>query len=287
MLSLLPHVTFTLNQLRESPYGAAHVGLFEGLKAEGRQVLLVELDHAEAKAAAQARVVAVDVRLDGFADRFSKQLLTVCGNKRDGELYTHFFPVPLNELTRPVLNDQLVEMKRWQKSLETTPYAALAAMKPELDALIAEGKAALDAREDANQGNREFRDVGARKLWVDSVNAARKETHGALAKLPHEHPHLPSNFADRFFLSERNGEAEDEGDSLEALEAQAASLREALAQVEGRVAELKSAEEAARAKKAAEVRKAREAALAELDRTTAELSAKRAAIVAELNELSE
>src|SRR6185295_6405416 len=62
--------------------------------------------------------------------------------------------------------------------------------------------AAVAARDNARQANREFRDVGERRRWVDRMNAARKEVYGTLAKLPHEGLGLPSDFADQFFLSE-------------------------------------------------------------------------------------
>lgn len=282
-LTLLPHTTFTLSRLNTDPFGAPYVARFEGLHVEGRQVLLVELDLADAKTGAQARVVAIDVRLDEFASRFSNQILALTGNNRRADLYTHYFTKPPNELTRPILNNQLVEMKKWLGSLAKTPHASLAAMAPELDALIKEADEAVDARRDVSQQIREFRDVGAKRQWVDRLNAARKETHGALAKLPHEHEHLPPDFADRFFMSESESDEGAEANTVEALDAQAASLREALAQVEARAAQLRAAEAAAREKKAAEARKAREAKLAELDKAAAELAEKRAAVLAELD----
>ena len=279
-LTLLPHATFTLSRLKTDPFGAPHIALFEGIKSEGRQVLLQELDLTDAKIEAQARVVAIDVRLDEYANRFSKQILTITNNNRRADLYTHYFPRPPNELTRPTLNDQLVEMSKWPVSLAKTPHAALAAMLPELEALLAEAKAAMDARDDVQQENREFRDVGAKRQWVDRHNAARKETHGALAKLPHNHEHLPSDYANRFFLSDSADKDEADADTLEGLEAQVAALREALVQMEERVTERRAVEVAALERKLAEQRKAQEAKLAELDKKAAEIAAERAALEA-------
>jgi len=283
MLTLLPHPTYTYSRLKAHPLGAPHVARFEVLKAEGRQVLLHELDHVEAMAEAQALAVAVDSRLDDFAGRLSKAILTITSDDRTSALYTHYFDKPVGELTKPVLRGQLDAMRRWQLSLPKSPFEALSAMAAELAALIAEADAAVLARDNARQGNREFRDVGERKQWVDRVNAARKETHGALSKLPHENPALPSDFADQFFLSEPEREGEAEADTLEALQAQATSLREALAGVEARIAELEAAEAAAEQERAARARAAQQAELAELDRVAAELEKKRAAIRAQLS----
>lgn len=79
---------------------------------------------------------------------------------------------------------------------------ALAALAPEAETHVAAGNAATLLRDNAQQANRTFRDVGERKQFIDKLNANRKEIHGALAKLPFEHPNLPTDFADGFFYSE-------------------------------------------------------------------------------------
>lgn len=283
LLALLHHPTFTANRLRVHPLAAPHVARFEARRVEGRQLLLLELDHVERKAEAYANVVAVDVRLDAFADRLSQEILTLTGKNRKSPLYTHYFEKPLNELTRPVLRGQLEAMTKWMVSLPKSPYPTLAGMVPELQALLEEANAAVEARKDAEQANREFRDVGERRQWVDRLNADRKEVYGALSKLPHEHPHLPADFADQFFARESEdgaGADESEEETVEALKGQAASLREALADVEARIVAAEEAEAAAREAEA--VRAAKEAALAELDRAASELEARRAALRAEL-----
>jgi len=279
MLSLLPHPTFTISRLRTTPHGAPYVARFEELREEGRQVLLHELAYIEAITEAQARVVAIDIQLDGFASRLSKEILTITSDDRTNALYLHYFERPLGEVTRPVLNGQLETMKKWLISLPKSPYPALSAMAQELEALIAQADDAVTAREGARAQNREFRDVGERRQWVDRLNGARKEVHGALAKLPHEDPGLPSDFADQFFLSEPEREEAEPG-SVEALRAEAEALRETLARVEARVAEAEAAE--AQRKAAAEARTAQEAELAELERAAAALEQKRAALKAQL-----
>jgi hypothetical protein len=283
MLALLPHPTFTTSQLKAHPLGAPHVPRYEAITREGRQVLLHELALIEAMTVTRAQVVRVDGRMNGYASRLSKAILNITGDDRAHPLYTHYFEKPLNQLIKPVLRAQLETMRKWHLSLAKSPQAELSAMAPELAALLAEADAAAAAWEEARQQNREFRDVGERRQWVDRLNAAQKEVYGALAKLPYENPGLPSDFADQFFLSEaaRDDEADEaEADTVEALDAEAASLREALAQVEANLSRARAAEE--EQKKAAEAHAAQEAELAELDRAAAELEQKRAALRTQL-----
>jgi len=283
MITLLPHPTYTASRLKAHPLGAPHVARFEALKAEGKQVLVQEIEHIEAVTEAQAVAVAVDFRLDGYATRLSKVLLSLTGEDRTHPLYTHYFEKPLHELKKPILAGQLAAMKKWLVSLPKSPHPELSGMAAELATLVAEADAAVVARDAARQQNREFRDVGERRQWVDRLNATRKEVYGALAKLPYEHPGLPSDFADGFFLSgpEREDEEED-ADTVEALEAQAAALRQALAEVEARLAEAAAAEAEAQRRDAEKARAAQRAALAELDRAAAELEQQRAALRAQL-----
>lgn len=282
MLSLLPHPTYTLSRLKAHPQGVPHGVRFEVLRDEGRQVLLQELDHLEVMAKAQARVVAIDFRLDEFASRLSKVLLILTADNRTNPLYKHYFDVPLSQLTQPVLNVQLETMRKWQVSLSKSPQAALSAMEPELAALITEANAAVAERDNARQANREFRDVGERRQWVDRLNAARKEVYGALAKLPHEGLGLPSDFADQFFLSEPEREEEAEADSVEALKVEVASVGAALARVKARLAKAEAAEADKQHKAAAEARALQEAELAKLNQEAVVLEQKRAALQAQL-----
>lgn len=279
MLALLPHATFTLSQLQAHPLGAPYVPLYEAIRAEGREVNNRELDLIEEKAAARAVVVATDSKADNYVSRLSKAVLTITGDDRSSGLYTHYFDKPVSELTRPILRGQLATMRKWLISLPLSPHAALSGMAAELAALVDEADQAEAALQLADARIREFRDVGERRQWVDRLNAARKEVHGALAKLPHEHPELSSDFADQFFLSEP-GRDDDDDDSVEALQAKEAALQKDLSRVQARLAEVTRIE--AEEKKAAEERAAKAAALAELEREAAALEKRRAALKAEL-----
>lgn len=279
IFGLFPHIGYTLERLKAEPLAAAHVPVFEALRTEGLQVLTTELGMIDAKIGAQVRVTTTDGKLNEYAGRASKAVLVITKDERDNPLYTNLFGSKnLTEFRRPVLGEQLEAMRKWIPSLQQSPYPTLQAMAAELVTLVAEADAAKAARDSVQQQNRFFRDVGARRQWVDNLNAARQEVYGALAKLPHQHPELPSNYADLFFLRDKRGagEGEEGEETLESLQALAEEMREELQELEARIAEMEEAE--AEAKKAAEARAAEEAKLAELDRAAAELDKQRAAL---------
>ena len=142
--------------------------------------------------------------------------------------------------------------------------------------------AANGARETARQQNRVFRDVGLRRQWVNDLNAVRKEVHGALSKVMHQHTGLPAGFADSFFARERKRPKADEVETMDALLALKESLHGEIEEVEARIAALQEAEEAER--QAAEARSAEEAELVELDKAMAALEKKRKALREKLDE---
>ena len=283
LISLLPHADYTVGRLNANPLVAHLAAPIEALRGEGLQLLLTERDMSAAQTWAQVRVDTADDRLNHLAGRVSKAILTITNDERDKSLYTHFFGNKnLTEFRRPKLGEQLEAMTKWIPSLQNSPFPALQAMAPELAALVEEADEAVKARDNAQQQNRFFRDVGARHQWVENLNAARKELYGVLGKLAHQHPELPSNFADLFFMKKSEGEAaeEPEEETAEALREHAEELRQELQGVEGRIQELEAAEAAAR--RAAEARAAEEARLAELDRKAAELERERKALRARL-----
>jgi len=287
LLTLLPHASYTVSCLQARPLGAPYVARFEELRARGMQVLLQEIALEENRMAAQARIGVADEVLDLLAARVSNEALALTRGDRSHALYQFFFSgKSLSRFVKPVLGRQLQAMKAWRPWLSQCPHPSLTALVPELEAAFAEADGALAARATARQQIREFRELGARQRWVNDLNAARKEVHGSLAKLPHQQPGLPSDFADHFFLSapprerEREKEAPADPETVEGVRAQLAAQRAAVVATEARLQQMEAAEAAAR--KAAEARAVEEAALADLDRAVAEMERKRAAIRARL-----
>ena len=277
-------IRYTLGQLRAHPLGAPHVAVFEGLRAECIEVHEADLCLLEDQADAQARVDVTDDKLNEMATRFSRALLTLTGNNRSSPTYRYYFgSKPLAAFKKRTLGGKLKEMAAWIPSL---PGAApsLQAMGPELIAAVAAGQQAENAKEDVARQRRELRDIGPRRQLIDRLNAVRKEVHGALARLPHEHLHLPTNFADQFFRRDHSRpEREDDSgvETVESARAHLEALRADVVATEERIAELLAEAEAE--EQAARARAKQEEVVADFDRALAELLAKRAAAIAELD----
>jgi hypothetical protein len=164
-------------------------------------------------------------------------------------------------------------MTDWSSTLATCGVPALAALAAEAETLYKLGKDASDLREKAQNDNRNFRDVGARKQFVDALNASRKEVSGALAKLPFQDPNLPQDFADHFFLNEP---PRDEEETLDDVKESIAALEVQLAEEKNRLAKMEL--EAAEAAKAAQEEQAKEDQAAALEAQAAELLKQAAAL---------
>ena len=178
---------------------------------------------------------------------------------------------PLGRFRRPVLGGQLLAMADWSETLTKCGVPALAALAPQASQLVDAGRAAEALRNAAQKKNRDFRDVGVRKQLIDKVNAARKETHGALAKLPFENPALPQGFAETFFYSDPPRAEEETIDEVKT------SIEELTAELAERSALLKKLEEeAAIEAQEAKDRQAHELAVEELEAQAQELLKKAA-----------
>ena len=282
LLTLFPQVGYTLQRLKAHPEGAPHVAIFEGLRAEGLEVLTRELEIIDALTEAQARVDMADSNLDAFAGRLAKAVLTLVDDDREHALYVHYFRnKTLKEFRRPVLGAKLVSMRGWVRSLQESDVPTLHALAPELTVLVQAAEATVQARDHAQMANRIFRDTGARAQWVDRVNAARKALHGALAQLPHQQLGLPPDFADQFFLKEQKREVTEDEETVASMQATIARQREELAASELRLKELE--EDAEAAKKAADARAAKVAQLTELERVMEAMAKQHAALTQALD----
>ena len=157
-------------------------------------------------------------------------------------------------------------MKLWIPQLAASEVPALVTLGVKVAAAVAAAEDAVKAYVTLEQQHAYFREAGDRKKFFDHLNATRKETYGALAKLPYLHPDLPSNFASLFFL---RGPSRDEQEAtVESVEKAIASLEQQLTErrAELEVLEAKAEE---KAKKAAE-REAKKALAAQLAKEAAE-----------------
>lgn len=262
LLTLLIQIRYTLSRLLAHPLTSTFVPAFQALRDQWTAVQALEISLNEQLSNAKAQVDIADAALDDFATRFSNALKALTGQNQGADLYVHFFKKPLNEFKRPILSRQLAAMEAWILSLDGTAHATLAAMKPELIALVTAGKKAEADLTAIEQKIRTFRDVGERKQLFERTNAERKNTHGALAKLALSTPGLPGSFQDQFF---KRSESDDEPEeTIDSVDVEILALEEKLKERRERLAELKK--EADDAAKEAEDRAQKEARLAALNK---------------------
>jgi hypothetical protein len=251
---LLREIQYSLSQMSQEPLAAAYVPPFQALRDEWQTVLLEEIGILDQISQAQAAVNKADRALDVFAGSVSRAIDDNTDGKTRKQLRTALFKnKALSKFRRPVLSSQLLAMTDWSDILIKCGVAALVALAPKADQLVNAGQAADALRSDAQQQNRQFRDVGARKQFIDKVNAARQDAHGGLGKLPFQNPTLPQDFGEGFFYSEPPRDEEETIDEVQS------SIVELSAQLEERQALLKKLEDEAASEAHAEKdRKAKE-----------------------------
>ncbi|MDC3959504.1 hypothetical protein [Polyangium jinanense] len=278
LFTLLRELQYTFSRAVQEPLAATYVPVFQELREQWKLILLEEIEILDALAHAQAAVDKADGGLDGFAGRVSRAVDDHTSGNTRKQLRTALLKnKPLGKFRRPVLGGQLQSMTDWSETLTKCGVPALVAMAPEADALVAAGQSAEELRKKAQGKNRDFRDIGARKQFIDKVNGARKESHGGLAKLPFQHATLTSSFADGFFYSEPPREEEETIDEVKT------SIAELLAQLEERQAFLKKLEEEAENEAKAAAEQAAQAQTAEdLEAQAQALLAQAAALKAKL-----
>jgi hypothetical protein len=201
------------------------VPIFKTLSDELRGILLQELGILEALSDGQAAVDKADEGIDRFSGRVFHVVEDVTGGHPTHPLKLHLFKKKsLGKFQKPVVRGQLAIMKAWPSSLMGSDNETLKAMVPELNALLAAADSAVSIQGTASAANRQFRDVGTRKQFIDKVNALRKQTHGELSKVPFQQLGLPSDFADQFFRPEPRVEEEEEEETIDTVKASITEL---------------------------------------------------------------
>lgn len=269
--SVLFEIIYSLCRLLANPLTALLAAQFQARRDEWKLVNDEEITNEEASSFAQARIDAANDAIDAFCSKLSKIILIITKDDRTHSLYVHFFgQKTLSRFVRPKLGEQLKSMRTWSDSLKKSPSPELKALVPELDALITAADEAIAARDTAAHESKVFRDLGARKAFIDRVNVTRKTTHGELAKLAIQTPGLPADFAEQFF----HKVPPEEEATIESVSTKITTLGEELEEQKELLAELqKEADE--EAKLEAEKKEA-EAELEELDKKDGENDRRRA-----------
>lgn len=143
-------------------------------------------------------------------DAIQQAVLLETKNDRKAPLFLLYFGAKRpHELKRPVLGGQLETMRGWIHSLLASSNPVLAALGARVAHQVAAADVAVASQAKAEQQNRDFRTIGARKGLLDSLNAIRKAIYGKLSELPHASPaeHLPATFAEPFFRHDSGGKS--------------------------------------------------------------------------------
>ena len=194
--------SYILGELSAHPLAAPLIIKFDAFQAQwfttNTSRIMLEIGQQKARGV----VAAADDALDDFVDLLDRTLLIAVKNDRTAALYTHYFGLkPPNLLKRPILGDELVTVRNWLPSIQSSPIAAVAALAPLLMQILATADAAVATLQAAEQAIKDFDGIGAKKTLIDAFNALCISAYADLAAMPHSNPNaaLPSNFADRFF----------------------------------------------------------------------------------------
>lgn len=201
---------------------------------------------------ARALAFSADDDLNRLVDDTKNAVLALSNGDYQAPLYKQLFSGQSpSELKRPLLGSQLATMRTWIGPLGAAGNADLSAIATRLATAIAKADDAETKMALAHQAMDNFI-AGPRTTFINECNALRKLTYGKLGEIVHNNPELPSDFSDRFFMT--NGGS------------RAPSISELTLSVERLRAKLKRQEallEAMKEKAALQVKARQEAELAE------------------------
>lgn len=207
LLALLGDIRYTLARLQANPFAGPLVAEFQDLREEWMIVQAQEIENQEELSDAQALVDVADIQLAAFAGRVSKMVLALVKNDRNHPIYLHFYGDNSQSLlARPHLGVEILEMRPWLTSIETSPHPSLQALAAELGILIVAITKAISTLDAVRAKIRKFCDQGARYQLFERCNEARSAAFEALTRLAKEKPGLPSDYANGFFRAD-SGEA--------------------------------------------------------------------------------
>jgi hypothetical protein len=266
-------LTFTLSILRRYDFAAQWATQYEALLQRCDAIGLEQRKLRRAMTAAQGQVNAADLALDALVDLVDLTVATATGKDASHPLRRLLFQDwRAAELKRPALGAELEVVRAWPELLRRSEIPALIDLAPRVEAAVTAADAAVSALADAQNVNREFRLTGARKRFIDEVNALRASSFGALKEHQHKHPELllPSEFAGELFRRKGRGSKT----TVDSVDAQLASLQADLELLQAQRAKLLAAQQAAQQAERETAAKQLQLELAEAE-AAAERAAKR------------
>lgn len=224
------------------------------LRAELPSVRAQQTERRDAVQEQEASAVVIDDDLNGIVDEAKVVVFAEAKGDYQAPLYKQLFDGQSPaQLKRPILGDQLTQMRVWPAILASTQSPALQDLGVRTAEAVSRGNAANDAMASAQSKLDAFL-LGPRAAFVDRVNAARKLTFGKLAEIEHSQPkgQLPPGFAERFFLHDTSGRTASTAD----IERTIGRLQKKLTRYQGVLAEIKQ-------KQASEQKTKQDAAIAD------------------------
>jgi hypothetical protein len=279
--SLYFSILFTLVRLKLDPRLQPFVPVFEELRLDWANVCTQERELLGARLEAEAKVDHADAALDRTSDGIASAILLETKNNRKAPLFLRYFgSQPPNRFRKSVLGPQLTAMRTWAPSLTESPIPALSAYGNTLTAQIAAADEALMLASVAEQQIIDFRVLGQRKQLFDKVNGARKQLHGDVSKMVHDHPEwsLTRDYVNALFEHRSLPPELSVAELTQKIDAASSEVAKLTALREQRIKE----EQAEAAERAELEKKAKLAVLEAAEKAAAQAAAKLAALKAEI-----
>ncbi len=174
---------------------------------------------------ARALAWSADDDLNRLVDDTKNAVLSLSNGDYQAPLYKQLFTGQSpSDLKRPLLGSQLATMRTWIGPLGAAANADLSAIGIRLTAAITKADDAETKMALAQQAMDVFI-AGPRTACINDCNALRKLTYGKLGEITHGNAEVPSDFADRFFMTNGGSRAPSIGELTLSVERLRAKLK--------------------------------------------------------------
>ena len=262
------------------PLTTALAAPIAALRADLPTIRSLQAQHTDAVQVQEANALFIDDEGNAIVDEVKIAVLAEIKGDYQAPLYKQLFvDKSPTQLKKPILGDQLDQMRTWPAILASTQSPALHTLGLRTAKFVALGDAANAALASAQTKLDAFLS-GPRAVYVDKVNAARKLTYGKLAELAHSQlpSTMPAGFAERFFLHDTSGRAV----SMAEVERTIARLDKKLARHHGVRAELNQKQASAQKTKQDAALAEKQGKLAAAQKKAADAASELAALEAEV-----
>lgn len=182
LATLWEELVFTWARLHARSSTKEYAAVYEELIARCEKTELAQRAHWRAEVLADAAVDLADEELDEVSDEVVAEVRHADRKGDDAREQRYLGALTLGALVRLGLESQLKRVRAWVPSLESEPEDGLRKLGRRLAKVITGGDAALAQRVDAAASRASHRARDIRSLVAD-VNAARRDTYGALVRL--------------------------------------------------------------------------------------------------------